>query len=167
MRGLGTGVQSTPDSRQHTAKILSGADLLRLFWEQVDGDAYCTKCKKKFSGEVCPVCGEKEAIQLSAPLLHTFIGFMAVGLVTIVAFAKIYRPVDSTGVSKTGRRHSTQRRGETYQIEIEAESLGKKKHLLDVNRDLYCVLNTGDAVLVEIHSGALGLSWYGQIRATK
>jgi hypothetical protein len=199
----------------------------------VEADAYCTKCKKRFSGEVCPVCGEKEAtIHLSAPLLHTFIGFMAVGLVTILAFAKIYRPVDSTGVSKwvivlfliptvphlvialrggwpeavgalrkaylccgislwlvaaallangaldskaleevratvTGRRHSTQRSGETYQIEIEAESFGKKKHLLDVNRDLYCVLNPGDTVLVEIHSGELGLPWYGQIRATK
>ena len=70
-------------------------------------------------------------------------------------------------VRATVTRHVSPGRRRSYEIEIDGVGERKKKRSLAVSHELYYALNKGDAVSVVVHPGALGLAWYGEVRAAK
>jgi hypothetical protein len=101
---------------------------------------------------------------LSKAYLCSGIGLSIVAAAIFVNGKFDSKPAEET--STTVARHVEPGR-QSYEIEIEGVGERKRKRSLAVSRELYYALKKGDAIFVEVHPGALGLAWYGDVRPAK
>jgi hypothetical protein len=75
--------------------------------------------------------------------------------------------VRAVQTSVTHRGITSGRYSTTYHLFVTSWRAGKMNENLRVSRDIYYSMSVGEAVVVKVHRGFLGMGWYGQITPTK
>ena len=112
------------------------------------------------------ILGIRKRITQSIGLIRNFYLVCSIVLLAMAAAITANGALDSLPVRQVQttviqKQFSSGRYSVSYLIWVSSWRPGRSDERLEVSRELYSTLEAGRSVIVPLHSGALGLPWYG------